>query len=552
MKKKSNFIVQGGVLAMAGIISRIIGIARRFPMEHIIGDVGNGYYSVAYEIYALMLIISCYSLPLAVSKTVSAKVSKKQYKSAQRVFQCALAFALFAGGATFLIVELFGDVLAADFAKEPMSAMALKVLGPALIIVSVMGVFRGYFQGLGTMMPTAVSQIIEQIFVLIASIAGAYVLYNQGEKVGALLHDENYAPAYGAAGASLGPVVGSLIGLLFLIFVYTVYQKQNQAMLEKDKTIHTESYRTIFRMIVLTILPVLLSTTVYNISNLIDIRIYNSMMIAKGMEDIKAYNWGVYSGKYKVLVNVPIALANAMCSSIVPVLTNLVVQERYRESREKVNQAMRFTMLIAIPSAVGLAVLARPIISLLFNGEIDLAVELLHVGSVSVIFYTMSTLTNGVLQGINKMRIPVRNASIALVIHIVFLYVALQMNLGIHAVVYANILFAVVVCVLNALAMRKYMHYRQELKKTFAIPAIASAIMGIVVFVIYMVLQNTLAFLGTKAASAVIVCICLIVAVVVYFSVIILLKGVKEEDLRKIPGGRTVIAVAKRCNLLHE
>lgn len=552
MKKKSNFIVQGGVLAMAGIISRIIGIARRFPMEHIIGDVGNGYYSVAYEIYALMLIISCYSLPLAVSKTVSAKVSKKQYKSAQRVFQCAMAFALLAGGATFLIVELFGDVLAADFAKEPMSAMALKVLGPALIIVSVMGVFRGYFQGLGTMMPTAVSQVIEQIFVLIASIAGAYVLYNQGEKVGALLHDGNYAPAYGAAGASLGPVVGSLIGLLFLIFVYTVYQKQNQAMLEKDKTIHTESYRTIFRMIVLTILPVLLSTTVYNISNLIDIRIYNSMMIAKGMEDIKAYNWGVYSGKYKVLVNVPIALANAMCSSIVPVLTNLVVQERYRESREKVNQAMRFTMLIAIPSAVGLAVLARPIISLLFNGEIDLAVELLHVGSVSVIVYTMSTLTNGVLQGINKMRIPVRNASIALVIHIVFLYVALQMNLGIHAVVYANILFAVVVCVLNALAMRKYMHYRQELMKTFAIPAIASAIMGIVVFVIYMVLQNALAFLGTKAASAVIVCVCLFMAVVVYFSAIILLKGVKEEDLRKIPGGRTVIAVAKRCNLLHE
>lgn len=552
MKKKSNFIVQGGVLAMAGIISRIIGIARRFPMEHIIGDVGNGYYSVAYEIYALMLIISCYSLPLAVSKTVSAKVSKKQYKSAQRVFQCAMAFAIFAGGATFLIVELFGDVLAADFAKEPMSAMALKVLGPALLIVSVMGVFRGYFQGLGTMMPTAVSQIIEQVFVLIASIAGAYVLYHQGEKVGALLHDENYAPAYGAAGASLGPVIGSLIGLLFLIFVYTVYQKQNQAMMEKDKSIHTESYQTIFRMIVLTILPVLLSTTVYNISNLIDIRIYNSVMIAKGMEDIKAYNWGVYSGKYKVLVNVPIALANAMCSSIVPVLTNLVVQERYRESREKVNQAMRFTMLIAIPSAVGLAVLARPIISLLFNGEIDLAVELLHVGSVSVIFYTMSTLTNGVLQGINKMRIPVRNASIALVIHIVFLYAALQMNLGIHAVVYANILFAVVVCVLNALAMRKYMHYRQELKKTFAIPAIASAIMGVVVFAIYMVLQNALAFLGTKAASAVIVCVCLIVAVVIYFSAIILLKGVKEEDLRKIPGGRTVIAVAKRCNLLHE
>ena len=552
MKKKSNFIVQGSVLAMAGILSRIIGIARRFPMEHIIGDVGNGYYSVAYEVYALMLIISCYSLPLAVSKVVSAKVSRKQYKSAQRVFQCAMAFALFAGGVTFLVVEIFGDVLAADLMKEPMSALALKVLGPALIIVSVMGVFRGYFQGLGTMMPTAISQIIEQIFVLIASIAGALFLFRQGEKVGALLHNENYAPAYGAAGASLGPVVGSLIGLIFLVFVYALYRKQNQVMIEKDKTIHTDSYKTIFRMIVLTILPVLLSTTVYNISNVIDIRIYNSVMISKGLDDVRAYNWGVYSGKYKVLVNVPIALANAMCSSIVPVLTNLMVQEKYRESREKASQAMRFTMLIAIPSAVGLAVLARPIISLLFNGEIDMAVDLLHVGSVSVVFYTMSTLTNGVLQGINRMRIPVRNALIALVIHIAFLYAALQMDFGIRAVVYANILFAVVVCVLNNLAMKKYMRYKQEVVKTFATPAIASVIMGIVVFVLYLLLQKGLSSLGTKLSSAIIVIVGLFIGVVVYFATIILLKGVNETDLRKMPGGRTVITIAKKCNLLRE
>lgn len=109
MKKKSNFIIQGSILAMAGILSRIIGIARRFPMEHIIGDKGNGFYSAAYEVYAMMLIISCYSLPLAVSKVVSSKINKKQYKSAERAFQCAMIFAVAAGGATFLICELFGD-----------------------------------------------------------------------------------------------------------------------------------------------------------------------------------------------------------------------------------------------------------------------------------------------------------------------------------------------------------------------------------------------------------------------------------------------------------
>lgn len=542
-KSKSNFIMQGSILAMAGIISRIIGIARRFPMEHIIGDTGNGYYGVAYEVYAMMLIISCYSLPLAVSKVVSSKMSKRQYKSAERAFQCAMAFAVVSGGFTFFVCEVFGDFLAADVMHEPMSAMALKVLGPALLIVSVMGVLRGYFQGLGTMVPTAVSQILEQIFVLIGSVAGAYFLFGYGGKVGALLHNENFAPAYGAAGASLGPVIGSAIGLIFLMFVFSVYRKGTKPQRAREAGQKADSYAQIFRLILLTILPVLLSTTVYNISNVLDIRIYNNIMIQKGLEDVKAYNWGVYSGKYRVLVNVPIALANAMCSSIVPVLTGLMMKEEYAQVKDKISQAMRFTMIVAIPSTAGLTVLARPIVSMLFSGEIDMAVEMLHIGSISVVFYTMSTLTNGVLQGINRMRIPVRNAVIALVIHIAFLYAALELGMGVNAVVYANILFAVIVCVLNALSIRVYLRYKQEYIKTFVIPAIASVIMGVVIGIISMLLSkiawNVLTVLLSIAAG-----------VVVYFVAMIMLKGVSEYDLRKMPGGRTVLTVAKRFRLM--
>ena len=541
-KSKSNFIMQGGILAAAGIISRIIGLARRFPMEHIIGDKGNGYYGVAYEIYAIMLIVSCYSLPLAVSKVVSAKMSRRQYKSAERAFQCAMIFAVVAGGITFFVCELFGDALAAAM-NEPMSAMALKVLGPALLIVSVMGVLRGYFQGLGTMVPTAVSQILEQIFVLVGSITGAYVLFNYGGKVGVLRHNEDFAPAYGAAGASIGPVIGSAIGLIFLFLVFSVYRKGTKAQRIKSAGQNADSYGQIFRIILLTILPVLLSTKVYNISKVLDIKIYNSVMVQKGLSDIKAYNVGVYSGKYRVLVNVPIALANAMCSSIVPVLTGLMQRKEYGQAKDKINQAMRFTMLVAIPSTVGLTVLARPIISTLYRGEVDMAVNMLHVGSISVVFYTMSTLTNGVLQGINRMKIPVRNAAIALVIHIVFLYLALQLDVGINALVYANILFAVIVCVLNALAIKKYLRYKQEYGKTFVVPAIAAAIMGVVIGLISMLLSKLAGNLITVLAG-------IMIGVVVYFAALILLKGVNEQDLRRMPGGRTVLTIAKRFRLM--
>lgn len=542
-KKKSNFIVQGSILAMAGVLSRIIGIARRFPMEHIIGDKGNGFYSSAYEVYSMMLIISCYSLPLAVSKVVSSKISKKQYESAEKAFRCAMVFAVVAGEITFLVCELFGDFLASDVMLEPMSAMALKVLGPALLIVSVMGVLRGYFQGLGTMVPTAVSQILEQIFVLIGSVVGAYYLFNYGSKVGELLHNEDYAPAYGAAGASIGPVLGSVVGFLFLFLVFAAYRKVNKKQSRKAVAEKSDSYGQIFRLIILTILPVLLSTTVYNISNVLDIRIYNSIMIQKGLEDVKAYNWGVYSGKYRVLVNVPIALANAMCSSIVPVLTKLIVREEYAQVKAKIGQGMRFTMLIAIPSAVGLAVLARPIISMLFRGEVDMAVEMLHIGSVSVIFYTMSTLTNGVLQGINKMKIPVRNAAISLIIHIVFLYATLQLGMGINAVVYANILFAIIVCILNAMAIRRYLRYKQELVRTFVIPGIAALVMGIVIGLINLLLAKIL-------GNVITVFLGIILGVIVYFVALILLKGVDEHDLNSMPGGRKVLMIAKKFRLM--
>jgi stage V sporulation protein B len=542
-KKKSNFIVQGGVLAAAGIISRIIGIARRFPMEHIIGDKGNGYYSAAYEVYTIMLLISCYSLPLAVSKVVSAKMSKRQYKSAQRAFSCAMIFALVAGGLMFIICEIFGDAIAKYYLLEPMSALALKILGPALLIVSIMGVFRGYFQGLGTMVPTAISQILEQIFVLIGTLVGAYSLYNYGSKVGELLHNEDYAPSYGAAGASIGPVLGAVVGLLFLVLIYVLYKKSTQNQIPYESELNVDSYGTIFRLIILTILPVLLSTTVYNISTIIDIRIYNKVMIAKGLEDIKSYNWGVYSGKYRILVNVPIALANAMCSSIVPVLTALMVQNDYRQAKEKISQAMRFTMIVAIPSTVGLAVLARPIISMLFTGEVDMAVTMLHFGSISVVVYTISTLTNGVLQGINRMKVPVRNALISLVIHIVFLYIALEAGMGINAVVWGDILFAVVVCLLNAFEINRALRYKQEKIKTFVIPAIAAGIMGVVIGILSKIISSF-------AGNLVTVFVGMIVGVVVYFVALIFLKGIDENDLRNMPGGRTVLGIAKRFKLL--
>ena len=543
-KKKSNFIVQGGILAIAGILVRMIGLIKRIPLTKIIGDAGNGYYSVAYEIYSIILIISSYSLPLAVSKLVSARVSKGQFKSADRMLKGSLLFACIVGGGACFLVLGFANVLAGDWMLEPMSTLALQVLAPTLLIVAIMGVYRGYFQGLGTMMPTAFSQILEQIVLVIVSLTAASIMYGYGEKIAALLQNDQYAPAYGAAGGTLGCGVGALAALLFLLFVYQAHRRGFKKQLKKDTSRNLESYQYTFKILILTIVPVVLSTTVYHISGILEQYIYAHVMVSKGLEDAKTAIWGIYTGKYKVLINVPIALANAMSASVVPTLTAAMAREDYRRAKEKIAMVIRVTMIVTIPCAVGLAVLGNPILDMLFSGDTKLAAQLLQVGTISVVFFALSTLTNGILQGINRMKIPVRNALIALACHLVSLYVMMQyMDLGIYAVVYANIIFALVMCLLNAAALRKYMKYSQEWFKTFLMPTVASAIMGVIIFLLY---KAFVSLLGNVAATL----ISVVIGAVVYFILLIVLKGISEHELAEIPGGRLLVKVAKLIRIM--
>lgn len=543
-KKKSNFIVQGGILAVAGIIVRMIGLLRRIPLTNIIGDAGNGYYSVAYEIYSIILIISSYSLPLAVSKLVSARVSRGHFKSADRMLKGALLFALTVGGLSCLLVFIFAGFLAGTVMLEPMSTLALQVLAPTLLIVAILGVYRGYFQGLGTMMPTAFSQILEQIILVIVSLSAASVMFGYGTKVAALLQNEQYAPAYGAAGGTLGCGAGALAALLFVLFVYRAQRRGFQRRLKKDMSQTIDSYGYTFKILIWTIVPVVLSTAVYNISSILDQYIYAHVMVAKGMEDVKTTIWGVYTGKYKVLTNVPIALANAMCASVVPTLTAAMVRENYRQVREKISMVIRVTMIVTIPCAVGLAVLGRPIVDMMFSGETALAAQLLQVGAVSVVFYSLSTLTNGILQGINRMKVPVRNSLIALAIHLAALYIMMQyMNLGIHAVVYSNIIFALLMCLLNGFAIRKHMKYEQEWMRTFVIPAASSAVMGLICFMLY---KAFVTLTGNFPATI----IAVVSGAIVYFILLIVLRGINQAELSALPGGKLLVRIAKFIRIM--
>lgn len=547
-KKKSNFIVQGSVLAIASIVVRIIGMIYRIPLTGIIGDVGNGIYSVAYEVYAILLLISSYSLPLAVSKLMSALVAKGEKRNAERYFRCALVFAVVVGGVVAVVTFIFAGPIAGDIMKSPLSTLSLKVLAPAIFVVAVMGVLRGYFQGMGSMVPTAVSQVVEQIINALVSVGAAYVLFNYGELAVRITHKKGLEHAYGAAGGTLGTLFGAIAGLITLVILLVFLKKRFVPDFKRTENRNkVDSIGVIYKTLLFTIVPVILSTAVYNISMVLDQAVFNRIMASQGRTSDE-YNalWGIFSGKYRLLTNVPISVASAMVASTVIGVSAAVAVKNRREVVRKTRVCIRFTMMITIPCAVGLSVLASPILQMLWHDERAISANLLQYGSISVVLYAMSTLSNGILQGVNRMRIPVRNAVIALVLHLGLLVVLLKVfKLHVYGVVIANIFFAFVMCVLNARAMRRYIRgYRQEVIRTFIIPAINSFIMGVIVFF----LRKGIVMLTGLNGIGVIISI--VVGAVVYFIGMVYMGGISEKDLLSFPKGAVLVKAADKMHLL--
>ena len=545
-KRESNFVVQGSILAVAGIIVRLIGILYRVPMTNIIGDEGLGYYSTAFNVYNIMLILSSYSLPLAVSKMVSARMAKGQYRNAVRVLKAALVYATVVGGIACFITWNFADFFATTAFNTPFCVYALKTLAPTIWIMAYLGVLRGFFQGHGTMIPTAISQIFEQVINAVISVVAAGVLFKIGLDSNRVYNTTGYPQAFGAAGGTIGTGAGALAALLFMLLLFSIYWPVVKRRKRRDRSRRTDSYGDISVTFLFTVVPVIISSAIYNINAVVDnsIMAYGMEALGRGKEFLSL--WGIYNNKYMLLVHVPLAMANSLSSSLIPSLSGAVARKEKGAVIAKTSLAIRFAMLIAIPSAVGLTVLSAPINNLLFkSGDNTEAIRMLITGSAAVIFLSMSTVTNAILQGINHMNVPVRNAFISLILHIGVLYLMLMVfKMGIYSMVFANIAFAVFMCILNAIAIRRYLNYRQEIVKTFLLPAVASAFMGAAAFGVYkgvtLIIKSNL--LGTIFA--------VLAAIAVYGVLLIKLRCVDEEELYSMPGGTKVIRLSRKLHLM--
>ncbi len=541
-KKKNTFVFQAGILAAAGMLVKVISLIYRSPLLSIIGIEGNGYYSAAINIYTIILLISSYSIPSAISKVIAQRLAFKEYRNAQRVFVCALLYVLIVGGTASILTFVGAPFLVKE---NPNAVVALRVLSPTIFFSGFLGVLRGYFQAHSSMLHTSISQVLEQIMNAAISILAARLLINM-----VIDEDSTTKAIYGSAGSAVGTGAGVVTGLLFMFAMYQLNRKIIHRRVERDQSWHEESYREIFKVIFTIVTPFILSTFIYNCSTVINMTIYYDIMDFKHVDDVIASNnYGIFATQAIAVVNIPIAIASAMSSAMIPGVSASYARGGFEQTRRQVSKAIQMTMLISIPAMVGMAVLPKPIMQFIFpqKESLDVASGLLMALAATIVLYGLSTLTNAVLQGIGKVNTPVFHAAIALVIQVAGLVLLLfKTELDLYALACANIIYSLVMCVLNQWSVRRNLDYRLDIVKIFLKPLFSAGVMGAVAFGVYHGLILLI------PVSRIVLLVAIGVGACVYFAILLLIGGVSEEELSAFPKGELLVRLAHKMHLLPD
>lgn len=537
--RKHKFLMQGSILAIAGILVRIIGLLYRIPMISIIGTKGSGYYTSAYSVYSLFLILSSYSFPAAISKIISERLAEGRFKDVKSVVKYSLVLAFFVGIIMFSIMY-FGADLISLFHRKRLLKFALRALAPTLFIMSFLGIFRGVFQGMGNMIPTAISQIFEQIANAITSIVFAYVLFNKGKVANLIYESTEYSYAFGAQGGAIGTGIGAFTALVILLFMFFSLYSKYKKFLNNNNNYEPETRIRVYSVLFSTIVPIIISSTIYNLTTVVDDLIFSNVLTFMKSPLNIVVLWGVF-GNYHLLFNIPVAIASSLTSSIIPSISISVAQNDVREVVLKVKYSVKYTMLIVIPAFVGLFILADPICNVLFKEHIDMLVKVLRTGSFAVVCFSYATVTNGILHGLGLYNIPLKNALFALFVHIAACFIFLiPLNLNIYGIVLGMIVFALVLSILNQKDINKIVRYKNSSFQrryilTYILMVFSAIIMGVITYFLNNLILNNFLTSGTYFSMLARLLICIFIALFIYSFLIVLLGVVRKRDAQYIP-----------------
>ena len=517
MARGSKSIVAGmTVLGVTGIICKLVGVLFSIPLTWLIGADGLGVFQAVFPTYNLLLTVSSAGLPVAVSRMVSHCLAKDDPRNARQVFRIALSL-LTALGCVCTILMLAGSAMLAARVSQPESQLGFQVIAPCVAIVCMLSAFRGFMQGQQNMMPTAISQLIEQCGKVFVSLPLAY----WGARIDI---------AHGAAGALLGITIVEFAALVYMVALYFRKRRSFEAIpqLSQDETI---SGGTLAKRLLLISIPITISACIVPLSQFVDSAMLVDRMMATGMTIEEARPvYGLFTGLVIRLINVPTALALAISMSLVPAISSARAVDDYQTVKRQSDLGLRFAFLIGLPCSIGMSLLSHNIVSFFYRETLSaehlrISGELLAVSSLTVVLFTVVQATTSILQGLHYQRIPMYTliAGVACKIALNYILVGIP-GINIHGAPISSIVCYTVSMVPNLYFVLKHGRMRFNLSGWIIRPGIATAAMGVVVWIMRRLLP--VARMVTIGEIA--------VGVVVYVAVALAVKAVSVDDFRTL------------------
>ena len=529
-------------MAGMGFISKIIGAVYTIATTSIVGTHGMSYYTTAFPVYTFLLAISSAGLPVAISKMVAERTALGDYKAAHGVFTKA-AKAMFVIGliTTILMAGLSRPI--ATILGRPDASLAITAIAPSLFFVAIISAYRGYFQGVQQMLPTAVSQIIEQVVKAIAGLLLASLWIGKGE-------------IYGAAGAVLGITISELFALAYLIIRYQMQRADFKMQVTSDR--YAELTKNIGRKLIYLAMPIIVGACAMPIVQLADTAIItntlNSMknILLFGQEvilDSKIVDslFSLLTAYVNPIINMPAVFSLALAVSFVPSISASKARDDLMGIARKSGIGLKLSLLIGLPCAAGLYLMSTPIIHLLFfklhGDNLLIAGNLLAIMAIAVLFLTILQTMTGILQGLGKTYLPVINLFIGIGVKIlisIFLIRIPQIN--IQGAAYGTVACYAIAALLDVACVIKYAKARPKIVQDILKPILATACMGLVVYLI-------MPQVASGEYSRFVTIGVILIAIVAYAFFTFLLGVIHKEEMEYLPGGKRITAALVRLKI---
>lgn len=559
-KPQRNFVKGAALLGGVGLISKVIGLISTILYSNVIGPEGLASYKTTFPVYTFLLAISSAGLPVAISKMVAERIALGDYKAAHMVFRKAMRIMVLVGIITTVVMLVFSTPIAVALGRREAS-LTITAIAPSLFFVAILSAYRGYFQGMHRMAPTAISQFIEQVVKLAAGQFLAVLWISKG-------------PEYGAAGAILGITISEIGAFLY---VYILYLKTKSRIWHNiKKSVMTRFRQGIGSKMFYLAMPIIIGACAMPLVQLVDsAMITNTMM---GMKSIVLFGKVVFIDKPVVdnlygltglidpIINMPAILSTALGMSLVPAVSASNARNDLLGVSSKSGTGFRLSMLVGLPCAIGLFLLSTPILHLLFdwlqdvNTRPDIAQlhllttsgDLLETMAAAVLFLTILQTMSGILQGLGKTYIPVINLFIGVAVKVVLSFVLIRIpSINIQGAYIGTLSCYAIAAVLDVIFVIKHAKARLRIVDDFIRPLLAAGAMGAFVYFMFpYLIENTPQ--GTIIYSRPYTILILVGAILIYFIAIFVFGAVNREDMSYIPGGKRITSLMVKLRLWRE